>query len=176
MPAFIKLDFSDLPELIGAFVCGPLAGVLIALIKNIFHLIASGSGAVGELSNFLLGAVFVFSAGMIYKKMPNFKGVIIGGIAGAVLMGIASLPLNNFIIYPLYYSVIGFPKEAILDMYRVIRPSTGSIPEALLVFNVPFTIVKGLISVLVSIIIYKPLSPILHNKKKQPTDKNAENE
>ena len=119
----------------------------------------------GELSNFLLGAVFVFSAGMIYKKMPNFKGVIIGGIAGAVLMGIASLPLNNFIIYPLYYSVIGFPKEAILDMYRVIRPSTGSIPEALLVFNVPFTIVKGLISVLVSIIIYKPLSPILHNKK-----------
>ena len=149
---------------------------MIALIKNIFHLIASGSGAVGELSNFLLGAVFVFSAGMIYKKMPNFKGVIIGGIAGAVLMGIASLPLNNFIIYPLYYSVIGFPKEAILDMYRVIRPSTGSIPEALLVFNVPFTIVKGLISVLVSIIIYKPLSPILHNKKKQPTDKNAENE
>lgn len=176
MPAFIKLDFSDLPELIGAFVCGPLAGVLIALIKNIFHLIASGSGAVGELSNFLLGAVFVFSAGMIYKKMPNFKGVIIGGIAGAVLMGIASLPLNNFIIYPLYYSVIGFPKEAILDMYRVIRPSTGSIPEALLVFNVPFTIVKGLISVLVSIIIYKPLSPILHNRKKQPTDKTAENE
>lgn len=176
MPSFIKLDFSDLPELIGAFVCGPLAGVLIAFIKNLFHLIASGSGAVGELSNFLLGAVFVFSAGMIYKKMPNFKGVIIGGIAGAVLMGIASLPLNNFIIYPLYYSVIGFPKEAILDMYRVIRPSTGSIPEALLVFNVPFTIVKGLISVLVSIIIYKPLSPILHNKKKQPTDKNAENE
>lgn len=75
MPAFIKLDFSDLPELIGAFVCGPLAGVLIALIKNIFHLIASGSGAVGELSNFLLGAVFVFSAGMIYKKCRISKAL-----------------------------------------------------------------------------------------------------
>ncbi|UKI22717.1 MAG: hypothetical protein L6V88_10645 [Anaerotruncus sp.] len=60
-------------------------------------------------------------------------------------MGIASLPLNNFIIYPLYYSVIGFPKEAILDMYRVIRPSTGSIPEALLGFSMcPSQSLRGL--------------------------------
>ena len=68
IPSFIKLDFSDLPELIGAFAYGPLAGVVIALVKNIIHLAVSQSGYIGELSNFMLGAVFSFAAGLIYKR------------------------------------------------------------------------------------------------------------
>ena len=76
-------------------------------------------------------------------------------------MGIFSFPINNFIIYPLYYSVMGLPKAAILQMYQAIRPSTDTIAEALLVFNVPFTIVKGLFSVLFSAIIYKPLETLI---------------
>jgi len=34
MPGFIKLDFSDLPELIGAFAYGPVAGIIIALLAK----------------------------------------------------------------------------------------------------------------------------------------------
>lgn len=157
IPNFIKLDFSDLPGFIGAFVCGPLAGVLITLIRNVIHIFMGSSAGIGELSNFILSASFVLTAGLIYKKMPNIKGVLIGGVAGAVIMGIVSFPVNNFIIYPLYYSVMGFPQEAILQMYQAIRPSTKSIAEALIVFNVPFTIAKGLISVIITSIIYKPL-------------------
>ncbi len=161
IPSFIKLDFSDLPGFIGAFVCGPLAGVLITLIRNVIHIFMGSSAGIGELSNFILSASFVLTAGLIYKKMPNIKGVLIGGVAGAVIMGIVSFPVNNFIIYPLYYSVMGFPQEAILQMYQAIRPSTKSIAEALIVFNVPFTIAKGLISVIITLIIYKPLEKLI---------------
>ena len=161
IPSFIKLDFSDLPGFIGAFVCGPLAGVLITLIRNVIHIFMGSSAGIGELSNFILSASFVLTAGLIYKKMPNIKGVLIGGVAGAVIMGIVSFPVNNCIIYPLYYSVMGFPQEAILQMYQAIRPSTKSIAEALIVFNVPFTIAKGLISVIITSIIYKPLEKLI---------------
>lgn len=161
IPSFIKLDFSDLPGFIGAFVCGPLAGVLITLIRNVIHIFMGSSAGIGELSNFILSASFVLTAGLIYKKTPNIKGVLIGGVAGAVIMGIVSFPVNNFIIYPLYYSVMGFPQEAILQMYQAIRPSTKSIAEALIVFNVPFTIAKGLISVIITSIIYKPLEKLI---------------
>lgn len=161
IPNFIKLDFSDLPGFIGAFVCGPLAGVLITLIRNVIHIFMGSSAGIGELSNFILSASFVLTAGLIYKKMPNIKGVLIGGVAGAVIMGIVSFPVNNFIIYPLYYSVMGFPQEAILQMYQAIRPSTKSIAEALIVFNVPFTIAKGLISVIITSTIYKPLEKLI---------------
>lgn len=161
IPSFIKLDFSDLPGFIGAIVCGPWAGVLITLIRNVIHIFTGSSAGIGELSNFILSSSFVLSAGLIYKKMPNIKGVFIGGAVGAVVMGIVSFPVNNFIIYPLYYSVMGLPREAILAMYQAIRPSTESIAEALVVFNVPFTIVKGLFSVIIFGAVYKPLERLI---------------
>ena len=165
VPSFIKLDFADLPELVGAFVCGPASGVLICLMRNVIHMLVSQSGFIGELSNFILGAAFALTAGLIYKKFHDFKGMVIAGLAGALVMGIISLPSNYFLIYPLYYNVMGFPEEAILEAYQFIRPSTKSIAEALLVFNVPFTIAKALVSVVLSAAIYKPLHAVLSKTK-----------
>lgn len=165
MPSFIKLDFSDLPELIGAFAYGPVAGIVIALLKNIIHMAVSQSGFVGELSNFILGAVFAGVAGLIYKHKKTRSGALMAGVVGALAMAVFSIPSNYLLIYPLYYSILGFPEVAILGMYQALMPGVKSILQALLVFNVPFTFVKGLISVAVSMLIYKPLSPILHGKK-----------
>ena len=159
MPSFIKLDFSDLPELIGAFAYGPLAGVLIALLKNLIHMAVSQSGFVGELSNFLLGASFSLVAGLIYKHKKT------KGEAASLVMALISVPFNYFVIYPLYYNVLGFPQAAVLQMYQIILPKTKSILQALLIFNLPFTFVKGLIVSIITMIIYKPLSPILKGKK-----------
>ncbi|MCR5784079.1 MAG: ECF transporter S component [Eubacterium sp.] len=159
MPSFIKLDFSDLPALIGAFAYGPIAGVLIELIKNVLHMFVSQSGAVGELSNFMLGALFVLPAGIIYKRKKNKKSAIIGALAGAVISALASIPSNYFIVYPVYTAFM--PMDAIIGMYQAIRPSTSSLLEALIVFNAPFTFCKELISVIITVVIYKPLSPIL---------------
>lgn len=165
MPSFIKLDFSDLPELIGAFAYGPIAGVLIALLKNLIHMAVSQSGFVGELSNFLLGASFALTAGLIYKHKKTKGKALLAGIVAALVMAIVCVPLNYFVIYPLYYNVLGFPEVAVLQMYQLILPKTKSILQALLIFNLPFTFVKGLISVFVSMLIYKPLSPVLKGKQ-----------
>ena len=162
IPSFIKLDFSDMPELIGAFAYGPVAGIIIALIKNVIHLAASQSGYIGELSNFILGAAFAGTAGLIYKKKKTMKGALVGGIAGALCMAILSFPSNLFIVYPFYYNFM--PKEAVLQAYQAIVPSMETIEQSLLVFNVPFTLIKGIFCVIISMLIYKPLSPFLHGK------------
>lgn len=164
MPSFIKLDFSDLPELIGAFAYGPLAGVIIALLKNLIHMAVSQSGFVGELSNFLLGASFALVAGLIYKHKKTKGEALVAGIAASLVMAVISVPFNYFIIYPLYYNVLGFPEMAVLQMYQVILPKTKSILQALFIFNLPFTFVKGLICAGITMLIYKPLSPVLKGK------------
>lgn len=166
MPSFIKLDFSDLPELIGAFAYGPVAGVIIALIKNLIHLAVSQSGFVGELSNFILGATFALVAGLIYKKKKTRGGALLAGVCGALAMAVISIPSNYFVIYPMYYSILGFPEPAVLGMYQALMPSIKNILQALLVFNVPFTFVKALICVVVTMPIYKPLRPLLKGKTK----------
>lgn len=163
IPSFIKLDFSDLPELLGAFAYGPLAGILIAFVKNLVHLVASQSNYVGELSNFLLGAVFAGVAGIIYKKHKTMKGALVGGVVGAVCMALVSFPSNLFVVYPVYYNFM--PKEVILQAYQAIVPSVKSIEQSLLLFNVPFTLIKGIFCVVISMLIYKPLSPLLHDKQ-----------
>ncbi|MCR5732240.1 MAG: ECF transporter S component [Sphaerochaetaceae bacterium] len=166
MPSFIKLDFSDLPEIIGAFAYGPLAGIAISIIKNVIHMLASQSGFVGELSNALLGCVFSLVAGVVYKKFKTRKGAIAGGVLGALAMALFSYPCNLYLIYPLYINVLGFPLEAIIGMYKVLNPNVETLSQALIWFNIPFTLVKGLIDVVFCLIIYKRISPVLHNAGK----------
>lgn len=166
IPPFIKMDLSDLPALIGSFSLGPLSGVIISLLKNVLHIIIKGttSGGVGELANFLMGAVFSALAGLIYKLRKDRGHAIIGSIVGAVAMGLVSLPINYFITYPLYATLFG-GMEAILAAYQAILPSVDSIVQCLIVFNVPFTAFKGLLCALICFFIYKPLSPVLHGRK-----------
>ena len=162
MPAFIKFDFSDLPALIGAFAFGPAAGALIELIKNLLHSMASQSFGVGEISNFILGAVMTAVAGAVYKRKKTKQRALLGAVAGAIAMGLISVPSNYFIVYPVYYNFM--PEETILAAYQALIPSMKSILQCLLCFNLPFTIVKGLLDVLVSFIVYPYVSPMLHNR------------
>lgn len=159
MPNFIKMDLSELPALIGAFAYGPIAGVVICLIKNLLHLFLSSTGGVGELSNFLLGASFVLVAGLVYKLKKNRKSALAGSIAGALIMGVFSVFSNYFLVYPIYYNFM--PQEAILAAYQLIFPGVNNIMECLIVFNMPFTFLKGILSVVITFLIYKRLSPVL---------------
>ena len=165
MPAFVKLDISDLPALLGTFSLGPVYGVAIQFVKNLLHLPFGSSACVGELSNFLLGAVLSVAAGAIYKKHKTKRGALAAAVLSAVIMGLISVPVNYWIIYPLYYNVLGFPQAAVLDMYRAILPATKSILQALFIFNLPFTVAKGLLCAALCAGIYKPLSPLLHGRK-----------
>lgn len=165
VPSFIKLDISELPALICAYCFGPVSGVTVCLIKNLLHLTITSTGGVGELSNFILGAAFVLPAGFIYKFKKTKKRAIIGAFLGALCMALVSFPSNYFIVYPVYYNFM--PKEVIVQAYQAIVPSVKTIGQCLLLFNVPFTFVKGCISVVITMLIYKPLSPILKGTNRQ---------
>ncbi|MDY5775685.1 MAG: ECF transporter S component [Lachnospiraceae bacterium] len=159
MPSFIKMDLSELPALIGAFAMGPASGVIICLIKNLLHLLMSTTGGVGELSNFILGALFVIPAGLMYKKKKGRKSALIGSLIGAVVMAVVSVFSNYFIVYPVYTAFM--PMDTIISMYQAILPSADTLLKCLVIFNMPFTFVKGLINVIITFLIYKHISPII---------------
>ncbi len=165
IPSFIKLDFSELPALITSFAFGPLYGVLVCFVKNLLHAFIGSSMGVGELSNFLLGAVFVGVSGAIYKRNRTRKGALIGSVSGAVLMAVISVFTNAFIVYPAYTVIYGMPMKAIIGMYKTILPSADTLIKALLIFNLPFTFFKGILDSAICFIIYKKLSPILKHKR-----------
>ena len=158
VPSFLKLDFSDIPELIGAFMVGPLGGVTISLLKNLIHMAVSQSGFVGELSNFILGAAFSLTAGLLYQgKRKTRTGALIACAAASIAMAVVSLPSNYFLIYPIYAKLFG-GMDRIIDAYKTIIPAADTLLKALLIVNVPFTLVKALICSIVTMPIYKPLS------------------
>ena len=161
IPSFVKLDFSELPALIVSFVYGPLYGVLVCLLKNVLHLLVTTSAGVGEVSNFILGAIFVGVAGLIYKYNKNRKFALIGSLVGALVMAVISIASNYFIVYPAFSVLYGLPMPAIIGMYKAILPSVDGLFEALVIFNLPFNFAKGIIDAAICFLIYKKLSPIL---------------
>ena len=161
MPAFIKLDFSELPALITGFAFGPIWGIAVCFIKNFIHVFISSTGAIGEISNFVLGAVFVGTSALIYKNKKNKKWALISCIIASAVMAVFSVFSNYYIVYPLYVKVLGMPEEAILGMYQAILPSVDNLFEAIAIFNLPFNFVKMLIVSLICFAIYKRISPIM---------------
>ena len=168
IPSFVKMDISDLPELLAAFSLGPVYGVAVTLLKNLLHILFKGTSSayVGELCNFLLGVLLVLPAGLICRKRPGFKGAVIGALSGTAAMAFGSILVNGLITYPFYASVM-MPMEVIMDMYRALIPGINNLWQALLVFNVPFTAVKGLCAAAVALPLYRSLSPALRRVKEE---------
>ena len=167
IPSFVKMDLSDLPELLAAFSLGPAYGVAVALLKNILHIIFKGTSSayIGELCNFTLGAAFAVTAGLIYQIKKTRGGALFGSLAGALAMALLSVPLNYFIVYPAYVVFYKLPMEVIIGMYQAILPAADNLFKCLVIFNMPFTFSKGVFCVFLCFLIYKPLSPILHNRR-----------
>lgn len=160
-PPFLKIDLGDLPALIGAFSMGPMAGVLIQLVKNILHLLVEGSmtGGVGELSNFLVGSVFAYSAGFIYHRNKSFKSAIIGLFVGVIAMTTVASLSNYYIVFPLYAKLM--PLDQIIEMTAALNNLVVDYKTMIIYAVVPFNILKGTIVSAATILIYKRISPIL---------------
>lgn len=163
-PPFLKIDIADLPSLIGAFAMGPMAGVLVQLLKNVLHLLVEGSitGGVGELSNFLVGSIFVYTAGLIYYKKKDFKNAVVGLIIGVVIMTIFASLSNYFVIFPLYAKIFGWPLDKLVSMGSAVNKLVVDYKTLILFAVVPFNILKGIIVSSITLLIYKRVSPILH--------------
>ena len=102
MPSFVKLDVSELPALLAAYAYGPVSGIAVCLIKNLIKLPSTSTAAVGELFNFVMGALFVGVAGFVYKRSKTRRSALIGAGLGALIMAVVSVPYNYFIVYPAY--------------------------------------------------------------------------
>lgn len=162
MPPYIKFDFSDFPALFAGFTAGPLWGVLVCLIKNLIHIPLGSTGGIGEIANFVIGAVYVLTAALVYKKIGGRKGILIGGAAGSLTMAAAAFPVNLFVVYPAYTRIyFGGSVEKVVETYSKILPWIKNLPQALLIFNTPFNIAKGLILTLAAILAYSALLPLM---------------
>ena len=165
IPGFIKFDFSELPALITAFAYGPLSGILVCLIKNLLHMPFSSSACVGEISNFLLGAIFVGVAGAFYRNRKTRKSALLGCLIGAVTMAIISVATNYFIVYPCFEVIYGMPMEAIVGAYKTILPISDTLLKSLVIFNLPFNFIKGMVDAIICFLVYKRISPIIKLKR-----------
>lgn len=163
-PGFLKIDLADLPALIGAFAMGPMAGVIVQLVKNLLSIFIEGTttGGIGELSNFIVGSTFVYVAGFIYYKKKTLKTAVVGLILGVLAMTILATLSNYYVVFPLYAKIFGWPMEKIIGMGSAVNKFVIDYKSLILFAVVPFNLVKGTIVSIVTLLVYKKVSPILH--------------
>lgn len=162
-PSFARMDLSDFPALIGAFAFGPVAGILIELIKNMLGLFSSATSGIDELANFLMGASFAATAGLIYKLHKTKKTALVGGIVGSVIMGIVAALANYFILLPLFEQFM--PLDQLIASFGEKMPFIQSKLD-IVIYNVfPFNLLKGLVITAVTMLVYKRIRPLLKGKE-----------
>lgn len=162
-PSFYKIDLSEVPVLIGAFSMGPVAGIVIELVKIALNLVITGSitAGVGEFANLLIGCAFVIPSGIIYKRNKTKKGAVTSMIAGTISMTLVGCLLNAFVLLPTYASAFGMPIEALVEMGSAVNHMITNLTTFILFAVAPFNLLKGMVVSIVVALIYKKISPIL---------------
>ena len=168
-PGFYKLDFSELPILVGTFAFGPAAGVLMEFIKIVLKLFLKGTSTafVGELANFVVGCSFILIASVIYSFRKTKKTAVIACVAGTLFMTIFGSIFNAVYLLPAFTKFM--PMDKILAMGMEANPLVreGDIVSFVIACVVPLNLLKGTLVSLLTLLIYKPLSPIIKFGHKQ---------
>ncbi len=142
---FLEIEFSDLPAIILTFALGPMAGVLVELIKNILHLTISSTGFVGEFANFVINGSWVLAAGLIYKRKKTRNNAILSLALATVAFVVLSVFVNYYVMLPLYAP--GLLKSEMLHI--------------IIYTIVPFNTAKGAVLSVITILTYKKISGML---------------
>ncbi|HCY9930665.1 TPA: ECF transporter S component [Staphylococcus aureus] len=149
LPPYLTLDFSDVPSLLATFTFGPVAGIIVELVKNLLNYLFSMGDPVGPFANFLAGASFLLIAYAIYKNKRSTKSLITGLIIATIVMTIVLSILNYFVLLPLYGMI--FNLADIANNLKVIIVSG----------IIPFNIIKGIVISIVFILLYRRLANFL---------------
>jgi len=159
LPTFLKVDFSDVPALIAAITMGPVAGILVALFKNVLYWMFSGSPTgvpVGEMANFATSILFMLPVYMIYRKVSTSKGLVFGLSAGVITMAIGMSILNYAVFLPMYTYFLNVP------------PTTGTALTNMIVLGIlPFNLIKGVLLSAVIIVLFKTMKTWLDRQRAQ---------
>jgi riboflavin transporter FmnP len=145
-PAFLQYDPSEVPALLGGFAMGPAAGFGIVAGKCLLFLFSGKdeAGVIGTAANFVAGFPLVLVAAWVYQRMHTRTGAMIGIAAGVVAAVAATTVGNYYVFLPAW----GVPLHA----------RAGLIVSTL----IPFNIVKGLITGIVTVLLYKRVRDWLH--------------
>lgn len=162
-PSFARMDLSDLPALIGAFAYGPVSGVLIELVKNALQLLTSSTGGIGELANFIMGSSFVVAAGLIYKHHKTKKTAILACLIASVIMGVVATVVNYFILLPVFEALM--PLDQLIASFGEFMPFIKTKLDVVLFNAFPFNLLKGIGISIVTMLLYKRLTPILKGRQ-----------
>lgn len=167
-PGFYKLDFSELPALIGTFAYGPVAGVMIELCKTILKLLIKGTTTafVGDLANFTVGCCYVLPASIIYLVKKTRKNAVIGCIAGTVIMTVVGTLFNAVYLLPKFAQLYRMPLDDIIGMGTAINPAIHNVTGFVIMVVAPLNLLKGITISVITLLVYKKLSPVL--KAAQP--------
>ena len=162
-PPFYELDFSEVPVLIGAFAIGPVAGMLIELIKILLNLILNGTitAGVGEFGNFLIGCSFLLPASIIYHRKKDKKHALIGMAVGTVFMAVVGCFINAYLLLPAYSAGLGMPMETIIGMGTAINPAITNIMTFVVLAVAPFNLLKGVVVSVLTFLLYKRISGLI---------------
>ncbi len=162
-PSFYELDFSELPVLIGSFAIGPVAGVTIELCKILLKLVIKGTTTafVGDFANFIIGCSMIVPAAVIYHKFKSKKSAVVSLVTGTAVMTVFGSLFNAFYLLPAFAQLYGMPLDAIIEMGSAINSSINSVATLVLFAVVPFNILKGALLTILTMLLYKHISPII---------------
>ncbi len=174
-PPFYKIDLSELPALIGGFAFGPVAGVMIEFCKILLKLITKGTSTalVGEMANFVVGCSFILPASFLYWLKKSKKSAIFSSIIGTLSMTIVGSWLNGLYLLPTFATMYGMPLMpngtgvSIVELGTKVNAGITDVTTLVLFAVVPLNLIKGGIVSLITILIYKKLSPILKYSHKK---------
>ena len=174
-PGFYKMDLSELPIMICTFYLGPVAGVVAELIKVCIKLLLKGTTTafVGDFANFAVGCSFVLPASIVYHANPSRKSALTGMIVGTLIMTVFGSAFNAIYLLPKFSALFGMPMEAIIGMGTKVNSAINSVSTLVLFAVVPFNLLKGVVVSLLTFLLYKRISPILHKGDERRRERNA---
>lgn len=162
-PSFYELDFSELPVLIGSFALGPVAGVVIELCKILLKLVIKGTTTafVGDFANFIVGCSMVVPAAIIYHRFRTKKAALVSLVTGTAIMTVFGSVFNAFYLLPAFADLYGMPLDSIIAMGQEINGNINSVATLVLFAVVPFNLLKGAVLTILTMLLYKHISPII---------------
>lgn len=163
-PSFYKMDLSELPIMICTFYLGPVSGVVAELIKVFLKLVLKGTTTafVGDFANFAVGCAFVLPASVVYHAKPGKKTALIGLGVGTLIMTVFGSAFNALYLIPKFAQLFHMELDSIIAMGTEVNGHITSLSTLVLYAVVPFNLLKGVVVSLLTFLLYKHISPILH--------------
>ena len=162
-PSFYGLDLSEVPILVGTFALGPVAVAVMEIVKILVKLVLkpTSTGFVGEFANLAVGCSLILPAGILYRFNKTKKGAVLGMAAGTVMMAVVGVVINALIMIPFYSNLM--PLETIIQAGAAINPAISNVWTFAIICVGPFNIIKGVTVSLITALVYKRISVIIHS-------------